>query len=111
MDPSQLLTDHGPTGVLVGVILVFVRQMLAGGGGLRLVVRHDEQQMKKLGETIGLSAGKVVGERLAAVEAQAERNAEKVAAVRESLTELTVRVDERTKRRHATSHRPDPAKA
>ena len=111
MDPSQLVVDHGPTGVLVAVIMVFVRQMLAGGGGLKLTVRHDEEQMKQLAETIGASAGKVVGERLEAVEEQADKNSEGLATVRESLTELTVRVDERTKKRPAVSQRPDPAKA
>lgn len=105
MDPSQLLHDHGPTGVILATIFAFLK-WLTGGAGVRITVRLADEQMRELGETIGSSAGKVIGDRVDNVEDRAAKNSENVAEIRTTLTALTVLVDERTKRTGVSSIRP-----
>lgn len=92
MDPSTLFEQHGPTGFFLIVVLTFLRWMMAGGT-LTLTVRHDKEQMRQLGETIGKAAGQVTGVRVDALEEQSVRHTEQLGTLGREVT----RIDERTR--------------
>ena len=94
MDPTELLVQHGPIGVLVAVVLLFTRQLFAGG--IKITVHHDPAQMKELGEIIGNAAAQA--DALEALEGMATKNADDIADNRAAIATVTVRVEERTKR-------------
>ncbi len=92
MDLGDLAQQHGPIGLLVAAVLLFVRQLAAGG--IKITVSHDPAQMKELGAIIGKAAAGA--ERLDDIE-------EDVAELRESLATVKTQVDERTKKRSAST--------
>ena len=93
MEAADLLNQHGPTGLLVAVALLFLRQLFAGG--IQIKVKHDEKQVEQLTAAV-LEPVQEMNKRLKHVEDVAQDVQQTATANKQAIGELTVKLEERT---------------
>ena len=90
---GELLKAHGPAGVALVAVIVFVRGLFQGG--LAITVRHDPTQVADTLAKLEVA----IGEPVTQLARRVKRSEEDIADLQGATAANAIRIDERTKRR------------